>query len=198
MGKGSGVEDLSFWRLLTGFGYNGFQKLSPTGITTLKKMIKDQEKGDAVVDFVKASANNQLSDYDYWALLGILYIHGGYTNFMTPQHWRLLFANWREGRNYVMQPFEIKRLRNLDDQVTCYRIHHSKDEDDWISYTINPNLLKVFKKSYEQINAFYNIEKFIVNKRDIDFYFGRNHEDEIVVLDRSKLISLEKKSELMV
>lgn len=87
----------------------------------------------------------------------------------------------------IMQPFELRALKNLPEKVVCYRIHHSKEEHDWISYTISRQIIPKIVKAYRKHDAFYSVEKFEVAKQDIDFFFGRNYEDEIVVLDRSKV-----------
>lgn len=179
------MTSLNFMNLLVGWHYDGSKNLSRAGMQTLKKMIIHQDSGLAMLDFAKN--RKDLTDYDYWCLLGILYIHGGYWSFITPNLWRLLLNSSRSQRNMIMQPFERRALKNLPEKVVCYRIHHSKEEHDWISYTISSWLISKFVKEYREHDAFYSVEKFEVAKQDIDFFFGRNYEDEIVVLDRSKV-----------
>ena len=179
------MNSLDFMNLLVGWHYDGSKNLSQAGMQVLKKMIIHQDSGLAMLDFAKSRKN--LTDYDYWCLLGILYIHGGYWSFMSPNLWRLLLNSSRSQRNMIMQPFERRALKNLPEKVVCYRIHHSKEEHDWISYTISSWLIPKFVKAYRKHDAFYSVEKFEVAKQDIDFFFGRNYEDEIVVLDRSKV-----------
>lgn len=179
------MNSLDFMNLLGGWNYDGLKNLSQVGMQTLKKMIIHQDSGLAMLDFAKSK--NDLSDYDYWCLLGILYIHGGYWSFITPNLWRLLLSSSRPHRNMIMQPFERRVLKNLPEKVVCYRIHHSKEEHDWISYTISRQTIPKIVKAYRKNDAFYSVEKFEVAKQDIDFFFGRNYEDEIVVLDRSKV-----------
>lgn len=179
------MTSLDFMNLLVGWHYDGSKNLSQVGMQTLKKMIIHQDSGLAMLDFAKSK--NDLTDYDYWCLLGALYIHGGYWSFMNPNLWRLLLRSSRPQRNMIMQPFERRTLENLPEKVICYRIHHSKAESDWISYTISSWLIPKFVKAYRKHDAFYSVEKFEVARQDIDFFFGRNYEDEIVVLDRSKV-----------
>lgn len=184
------MNSLDFMSLLVGWHYDGSKNLSQAGMQVLKKMIIHQDSGLAMLDFAKSRKN--LTDYDYWCLLGILYIHGGYWSFITPNLWRLLLSSERPQRNMIMQPFERRTLENLPEKVICYRIHHSKAESDWISYTISSRLISKFVKEYRKHDAFYSVEKFKVAKQDIDFFFGRNYEDEIVVLDRSKVKKLKR------
>ena len=179
------MNSLDFMNLLVGWHYDGSKNLSQAGMQTLKKMIIHQDSGLAMLDFAKS--RKDLTDYDYWCLLGILYIHGGYWSFITPDLWRLLLSSSRPQRNMIMQPSDHKILEGLPENVICYRIHHSKEEHDWISYTISSWLISKFVKEYREHDAFYSVEKFEVAKQDIDFFFGRNYEDEIVVLDRSKV-----------
>lgn len=167
---------------------SSLSKLSLDDQFLLRLMIKDNDTVLPIVNFVSAIPN--LSNFGYWTLLGALYIHGGYSQFVTVDNWRQLLSADVKCKENIMKPFERRALSVLPNKVECYRIHHTDSESDWISYTISEHLIPKFVEQYKEHDAYSYVEKFVVKKKYIDFFFGRNGEDEIVVLDRSKVKSL--------
>lgn len=177
-------KSLNLFSLATGWGDQVISKFSNNDLRCLGLMCDHNDSALAVIDFVNYIPD--LSDFGYWDLLGALYIHGGYSTFMTPKTWRRLFQAPRPQKKYVMKSFERKALKVLPKRVTCYRIHHP-NEKDWISYTVSGWLVPKFVEDYKEHGAFQSVDKYRVNKKDIDFFFGRNNEDEVIILDRSKV-----------
>lgn len=178
------LKTLSFLDLVCGWDKDGLSKFSKYDLKILHLMVEHNDDALALRYFVYGIPN--LSSYGYWTLLGALYIHGGYYDYFQPKDWRRLLSANIPHRGCIMKPFEHKCLNMLPSIITCYRIHHPH-EKDWISFTLSDWLIPKFVKEYQEHNAFQNVEKFQVNKKDVDFYFGRNCEDEIVVLNRKKL-----------
>lgn len=183
------MQTLNFLNLVCGWDDDGLSKFSKYDLKILHLMCDHNDDARALLDFV--GGINDLSPYGYWTLLGALYIHGGYYNYVQPKQWRRLLSANIPHKGCIMKPFEHKCLNFLPSKVICYRIHHPH-EKDWISYTLSDWLVPKFVKDYREHDAFQSIEKFEVNKSDIDFYFGRNCEDEIIVLNKSKLKRLGK------
>lgn len=177
---------ISFLNLAT-FGDEGdrsiLSKMTEADKALLRKMESHTDSALSLLDFMKSF--HSLSNIGFWSLLGCLYIHGGYYSYIGPKQWRELFNYPIKGKEYIMKPFEHRVLSILPEQVECYRVHHPQ-EKDWISYTISEWAAKRIALDYQKHNAFESIEKFVVNKKDISFYFGRTGEDEIIILDRNK------------
>ena len=157
-----------------------------------------------VVDQIKAVANSakvilifaknieNLSDFAYWRLLSYIWINGGYE---IPCFFRKMFKMPIPNSNEVMLDEEYHFFKMLPKVITCYRVHHTNHEKYFLSYTLSPSKAVIMAEEFQRNNSFAGISEYKVNKSDVFAVFTRHWEDEILVLDRSK-VRFERKVEV--
>ena len=124
---------------------------------------------------------NELSDYAYWFMLSTLWV--SYSGFSDLELWKELFSSNRPNKSIsLMKPDELSALKKLPNKITVYRAHRQK-ETDWIAYTLDKNIADCFarKRGTSEITAYK------VKKIDILAYFTRRGEQEIIVINKSKV-----------
>ncbi|PEH49583.1 hypothetical protein [Enterococcus faecium] len=123
--------------------------------------------------------SSQLSDYAYWFLLSTLWVKE--SNFAPISTWKKLFAEKRPNRQIsLMKPDELAAFKKLPNKLNLYRAH-SKDESDWISYTLDLKTAIEFaeRKKVDEI------VEYKVKKHDCQTLFLRRGETEIICLDKT-------------
>lgn len=122
-----------------------------------------------------------LSDYAYWFFLSTCWV--SYSGFSDLELWKKLFSSNRSGKKKsIMKPSEVKVFEQLPWFVTIYRAHRP-GESDWIAYTLNKDTAFRFARE-RGVNT---IKEYQVKKKDITALFLRRGEDEVIVIDRSKV-----------
>lgn len=137
---------------------------------------------DGTPEAIKYFADNceKLTDYSYWFMLSTCWVcHSGYYDL---ENWKRLFSSDRPKREKsIMKPSEIRALKSLPHEVTCYRAHRI-NETDWISYTTE--IEKAIQFALHR--GVSEIKEYRIKKRDILAYFTRRGEEEILLLDSVK------------
>lgn len=145
----------------------------------IRKVIRHEGTGRAIIEFDKHK--NQLSDYCYWFLLGTLWV--SYSGHSDLRMWKRLFSSPRRNRrNCIMKPSELSTFDQLDDEFTVYRAKRV-DETDCIAYTQSINVATNLAV-HRGINE---IHQYTVNKAFVLALFLRRGEEEVIVLDTTKL-----------
>lgn len=122
---------------------------------------------------------NQLSDYAYWFLLSTMWVKD--SNYAPISVWKKLFNEKRMNKAIsLMKPDELTALKNLPSKLTAYRAH-SKDESDWISYTLDLKTAIEFAKR-KQVDE---IVEYKMKKHDCQALFLRRGETEIICIDKT-------------
>ncbi|BDI33356.1 hypothetical protein CCAX7_54070 [Capsulimonas corticalis] len=122
-----------------------------------------------------------LTTYAYWHILSTLWV--SYTGFSDLEMWKKLFSSPRKNRETsLMKPSEFVVFRQMPDQITVYRAHRP-GETDWIAYTVAPQTAARF--AYER--GADCIHAYQVDKADVLALFLRRGEQEILVLDKSRV-----------
>lgn len=137
----------------------------------------------SVLDFIKSSKN--LSPYAYWRFLGLIYMKGGIED-MTPDIWRTLFTLNRPHQEELMLAKEKEMFAAFPDEFDVFRVHHP-NETDWISYTFSLQTASLIKKAYVMHGTYSHISHYMVKKQDVQAGFLRHFENEIIILDKSKV-----------
>jgi len=129
---------------------------------------------------------DELTDYCYWFLLSTLWV--SYTGYSDLELWKQLFSSNRPKRQKsIMKPSELESFNNLPYTFAVYRAHR-KGESDWISYTIERGTVIRFARE----RGAKEIAKYRVYKRDVMALFLRREEQEIIILDRSRVELIER------
>lgn len=129
---------------------------------------------------------NELSDYAYWFMLSTLWV--SYSGFSDLELWKELFSSNRPNKSIsLMKPDELSALKKLPNKITVYRAHRQK-ETDWIAYTLDKNIADRFARE----RGTSEITAYKVKKIDILAYFTRRGEQEIIVINKSKVKKFEE------
>lgn len=129
---------------------------------------------------------NELSDYAYWFMLSTLWV--SYSGFSDLELWKELFSSNRPNKSIsLMKPDELSALRKLPNKIIVYRAHRQK-ETDWIAYTLDKNIADRFARE----RGTSEITAYKVKKIDILAYFTRRGEQEIIVINKSKVKKFEE------
>lgn len=129
---------------------------------------------------------NELSDYAYWFMLSTLWV--SYSGFSDLELWKELFSSNRPNKSIsLMKPDELSALKKLPNKITVYRAHRQK-ETDWIAYTLDKNIADRFARE----RGTSEITAYKVKKIDILAYFTRRGEQEIIVINKSKVKKIEE------
>lgn len=147
-----------------------------TDAAIVRRIGKLQESPRAIKEFAREC--HKLSDYSYWFLLGTLWVC--YTGWSDLQQWKWLFSSNRPKRETsLMKPSELKVWRNLPETIVAYRAPRI-GEQDWISYTIDPNAALRFATE----RGSEHIDTYEFARCDALCIFTRRVESEIIVIDR--------------
>lgn len=123
----------------------------------------------------------QLSDYAYWYLLSTLYVND--SSIASVSTWKTLFQEKRPNRSIsLMKPDELSEFKKLPNKLILYRAH-SKDETDWISYTLNLETAIRFAKG-KKVNE---ITEYRVKKNQCLALFLRREENEILCMNNESV-----------
>lgn len=156
-----------------------FTKPTYIGRLVAQEILKHEETPNAIKVF--AEHEHKLDDYTYWFLLSTCWV--SYTGWSDLEQWKELFGSKRQKRkDCIMKPSEVKRYNYLPNKITIYRAHRP-NETDWIAYTINIDIAKRFAKE----RGTNKIHQYTVNRKDVLALFLRRGEDEVIVLDKSKV-----------
>lgn len=121
---------------------------------------------------------DQLTDYAYWFVLSNLWVND--SRIAPIAVWKEMFSVKRASRDIsLMKPDELKRLKELPNKLTVYRLH-SKGETDWISYTLNIETAFAFSG----IKGGGELVSYQLKKRDCLALFLRRGEAEIICLNK--------------
>jgi hypothetical protein len=149
------------------------------GALVAENIIRLTETPEAIRYF--ASVCDDLKDYDYWFLLSTLWV--SYSGGSDLALWKKLFSSGRKNREKsIMKPSELNKFKHLPWFVTIYRAHRP-GETDWIAYTLDPLIAARFARE----RGVDKVMEYRVKKRDILALFTRRGEDEVLVLDKSKV-----------
>lgn len=160
----SKYEDVSNY-----FQYNAYDSQIARGL------IEREGTPEAIRYFVDNC--DKLTDYSYWFMLSTCWV--SYSGYYDLENWKRLFASNRPKREKsIMKPSEIRALKSLPYEVTCYRAYRI-GETDWISYTTKID--KAIEFALHRGNSV--IKEYRIKKKDILAYFTRLGEFEIVSLD---------------
>lgn len=158
--------------------YAGFKK-TIYNQQVAKGIIGREETPEAVKYFDEVC--DGLTDDAYWFFLSTIWV--SYTGFSDLNLWKRLFSSTRRKRKQcIMKPSELKVFEYLPHLITIYRAHRP-GEKDWIAYTLNIDTALRFA-SERNVNQ---ITEYKVKKRDVLALFLRRGENEIIVLDKSKV-----------
>lgn len=129
---------------------------------------------------------NELSDYAYWFMLSTLWV--SYSGFSDLELWKELFSSNRPNKSIsLMKPGELAALKKLPNKIIVYRAHRQK-ETDWIAYTLDKNIADRFARE----RGTSEVTAYKVKKTDVLAYFTRRGEEEIIVINKSKVKKLRK------
>lgn len=121
---------------------------------------------------------DQLTDYAYWYLLTTMWINE--STIYPISTWKKLFSAKRANRLVsIMKPNELALYRKLPNKLILYRAH-SKNETDWISYTID--LETAFK--FAEMKNVDEVVEYKIKKHDCYALFLRRDESEIICLNK--------------
>lgn len=150
------------------------------------ELIKRQESPRAVTYF--SNVCEGLTDYGYWFFLSTIWV--SYSGFSDLNLWKELFLSRRpKQKTSIMKPSELKEFKKLNPVVVVYRAHRLS-ETDWISYTINFEVVKRFARE----RGISTVKKYIIKKKDITALFTRRGEDEVILIDKEKALFKEELS----
>ena len=153
---------------------------NPVDASIAKKLVTLEGTPEAIVHF--SSICNKLTDYAYWFFLSTLWVK--YTGWSDLELWKRLFSSDRPGRlKSIMKPSELDKFKILPYNVTIFRAHRP-EESDWIAYTLDKDIATRFADE-RKVNS---IKEYKVRKKDIAALFLRRGEQEIIVLDKSKVL----------
>lgn len=120
-----------------------------------------------------------LSDYAYWFLLATMWVDD--SAIASVSTWINLFSAKRANRKLsLMKPNELTMFNKLPNKLTVYRAH-SKDEIEWISYTLDLKTAIEFAERKKVAE----IVEYKIKKHDCLALFLRREEAEIICLDRN-------------
>lgn len=157
--------------------------LTNNDLKLFKYLVSHENNSKILITFAKNIT--KLSHYGYWRILSSLYIKGGYC--IPLEVWKKMFTMPFDKRQKgLMNEEELKVFCSLPKQVKAYRIHKN-NESDWISYTLSLNTALNFIEVYSEQCIYGGTESCTINKDDILAYFARRNEQEIIVLDKTKM-----------
>ena len=156
-----------------------FNGPTPYGQFVGRGIIGREATPEAICFFVDHC--DRLTNYEYWFFLSTLWV--SYTGWSDLNLWKRLFSSNRSKRkDCIMKPSEVQAYERLPYFVTIYRAHRP-NETDWIAYTLDENIAKRFA----QERGVKHFSKYKVKKNDILALFLRRGEQEVIVLDKSKV-----------
>lgn len=123
-----------------------------------------------------AQIASKLGDAEYWRLLGESYSR----SFLLPERQyfvRELFASDRPGRQYMMTPYERRRLRSLPDEIIAFRGYGTDLASRGWSWTLSRKLAIGFSRRGDSPR----VAEARIAKKDVIAYIARLREQEIVV-----------------
>lgn len=145
-----------------------------------ERLLRHEGTPEAIREFCRC--RNQLGDYMYWFLLGTLWV--SYTGFSDLALWKKLFAAPRPNRAAcLMKPSELRALQLLPERFVVYRAHRP-NETDWIAYTLDRDIAASRFASKRGVSSIHAYE---VAREDVLALFLRREEQEVLVLDRSRV-----------
>lgn len=143
----------------------------------LISIIMTTQPGEKMEVFLELA--NQLSDYAYWFLLSTLWVKD--SNYAPISVWKKLFSGKRRNKAIsLMRPEELTAFTNLPSKFLAYRTH-SKNENDWISYTLDLKTAIEFAEM-KKVNE---VVEYKIKKHDCLALFLRRGETEIICLDKT-------------
>lgn len=152
---------------------------------SVAQLIVDHEGTPEALQAFAAHAD-KLDDYSYWFFLSTCWV--SYTGWSDLDLWKELFSSDRPKRKHcIMKPSEVRAFEFLPQVITVYRAHRP-NEEDWIAYTLSPDIAKRFANE----RGVTNIHKYHVNKRHVLALFLRRGEEEILVLDKEHVKLIEE------
>lgn len=164
MTKSKALDNIS-----TSYKYN---ELDSKLISGLLSIIPEKQ-----VEYFKSIAN-QLSDYAYWFLLSTLWVDN--STIASVSEWKQLFKEKRPSRQIsFMKPDELAKFKALPNKLFLYRAH-SKNEEDWISYTLDIKTATEFA-TRKNVNE---IVEYKTKKSNCLALLLRREESEIICLDK--------------
>ncbi|MGM0337675.1 hypothetical protein [Enterococcus sp. AZ007] len=124
------------------------------------------------------SVEAQLTDYAYWYLLTTMWINE--STIYPISAWKKLFFAKRANRLVsIMKPNELTLFKKLSNKLILYRAH-SKNETDWISYTLDLETAVKFAK----MKNVDEVVEYKIKKHDCYALFLRREESEILCLNK--------------
>lgn len=157
-----------------------YTKPTYIGSFVAKEILKYEGTPNAIKVFNEHA--HKLDDYSYWFFLSTCWV--SYTGWSDLHMWKELFGSDRPKRkDCVMKPSEVRRYDFLPPKVTIYRAHRP-NEEDWIAYTLDLEIAKRFAAE----RGVTEIKQYLVNRKDILALFLRRGEQEVIVLDKTKII----------
>jgi hypothetical protein len=129
---------------------------------------------------------DQLTDKQYWAILGSIWTDSENIWQLAPR-WRVLLESDRVYKSWFMVPKDRKRFAALPDILEVYRGCVLGQNEDGLSYTLDKQRAEWFAARFvegEQIPA---VVVARVEKHNVFAYINNRNEDEIVVLDEQML-----------
>jgi hypothetical protein len=131
----------------------------------------------AIVQFEKYK--HVLDDYWYWFTLSTLWV--SYSGYSDLKLWRRLFQSGRPGRRTsLMKPSEWESFKAMPNIFTAYRAHRPS-ETDWISYTLDKELVDRWAQERDGY-----VRSYTLNKLHCLALFLRRGETEILMLSPKK------------
>jgi hypothetical protein len=121
----------------------------------------------------------QLSDKEYWTVLGAVYNQSENLWQQKRKLVRLLTAD-REEREFLMNGRERNHLAKLPSTLTIHRGYQYRNADGW-SWTLAPKKAEWFARRFEVLGGKPTVATGKVKKRDVIAYFSGRREQEIVV-----------------
>lgn len=121
----------------------------------------------------------QLSDKEYWTILGAVYTQSENLWQQKRKLVRLLSAD-RPQRAFLMNGRERNYLAKLPSTLTIHRGYQYRNADSW-SWTLDPKKAEWFARRFEVLGGKPTVATGKAKKRDVIAYFSGRREKEIVV-----------------
>lgn len=131
-----------------------------------------------------------MTDAEYWELLADVWIDQENPEDFT-EEWRARFRRPRRHASRLMTRDERKMFSRLPDELTIYRAAIGS-EDLGLSWTLSPQVAKKFATRF---GGDHRILRARIKKAHVRAYWTRRSEEEILVLDNSKLRDVEDVTE---
>lgn len=158
-------------------------KFTPRDKELVELIMPHEATPQAIIIF--NNHKKEFSNYAYWFVLSTLWV--SYTGYSDLNLWRELFSSTRPNKAIsLMKPSELKELAKLPNKLIVYRAHRDNETDN-IAYTLDYQTAQRFarERHVDEVKAYR------VKKRDVLALFLRRGESEIIVLDKSKAVSIQ-------